>query len=92
MATDATRDVLAASLVALAAEFAADPAKGRRAGYEPRQEWLPGEPTGTLDAASPLPARDPQTAWLYGIVHRKLRPGTYTILDGGEGEAELIIF
>jgi len=32
------KDVLAASLIALAAEYAADPAKGRRAGYEPEQE------------------------------------------------------
>lgn len=92
MSGGSPNEALAASLIALAAEFAADPAKGKRAGYTPEQKYLPGEPTGTLDAGPSIETRDPQTAWLYGIARRRLRAGTYTILDGGEGEAELVIF
>lgn len=90
--TRENKKALCGKVSAKADEFAADPAKGRAAGYTPEQEYITfQETTGSLDQPAPIPSRDARTAWLYGIARRDLKGHNWHINDKPEGPAELVI-
>lgn len=92
--TEEQKIALQAKLEALAGEYAADPQKGREAGYQPEQVWHQ-EPE---EHGGPKPRlrkrRSDYTAWLYGIAGKDLPPGTWRIDESagdGPGSASLDI-
>ena len=79
--TEAQRDALKArlpQLYALAAEYAANPQKGREAGYAPEQTWIQ-DPKEVGRPQRGRKGRSEHTAWLYGVARRHLPPGTWRV-------------
>lgn len=93
MLTDEQKQQLCAKIEAKAAEFAADPARGRRAGYQPKQKYYRpvGEMSGQLEAPAPISLRDDYSAWLYGVAENDLQGREWQIIESAEGPFELLI-
>lgn len=76
-------------LVELARSFAADPAAGRAAGYEPEERRV-REPAEIGRARGWTDGRSPFAAWLYAVARRNLPAGSWRVDEGMGSAAELV--
>ena len=79
---------LKAEVEAKAAEFLADPSKGRAQGYEPEHKYGQSQ---TINSSERLKLRSDHVAWLYGVARRDLVGWRWQVDDGLNG-ASIMIF
>jgi hypothetical protein len=79
---------LEARIEAQAAEYAADPSKGRDDGYWPERIY---RPVLNGQSAGPLRVRSDRAAWLIAVAKRDLSDWRWRVIEGVAGAAELAI-
>lgn len=72
-----------------AREFAADPKKGRAAGYSPEHKYIR---SNTIGSDERVKVRSDFAAWLYGVARRDLTGRQWRIDEAIGGAAWLVIF
>jgi hypothetical protein len=86
---DSKKTALAAKMVAMAKEYAADPEKGINAGYRPRLKYVKSQEIGSGNL---IRSNSDEEAWLQGIAEKDLKPGTWRLISGLGADPDLEIY